>query len=73
MTLKNFIKNALLSYVIISVDIFTGFETNFNVANWSGGDFIGFIVVFLFTLGWDIYFDKKKEEIDPTTTVEDSK
>ena len=63
MTLKNVLKNALISYIIISVDLFADFETNFNVTNWSGIDFVGYIVVFLFALGMDIYFEKKKEII----------
>ena len=62
MTIKNVLKNALMSYVIISVDIFSGFETNFNVANWKGSDFVGFIVVLLFALGIDMYIDKKKDK-----------
>ena len=65
MTLTNLIKNALISYLIISVDIFDGFETNFNVVNWRGVDFVGYILILLVTLGMDRYIEKNKEKSEP--------
>ena len=65
MTLTNLIKNALFSYLIISVDIFDGFETNFNVVNRRGVDFVGYILILLVTLGMDRYIEKNKEKSEP--------
>ena len=65
MTLTNLIKNALISYLIISVDIFDGFETNFNLVNWRGVDFVGYILILLVTLGMDRYIEKNKEKSEP--------
>ena len=65
MTLTNLIKNALISYLIVSVDIFDGFETNFNVVNWRGVDFVGYILILLVTLGMDRYIEKNKEKSEP--------
>ena len=65
MTPTNLIKNALISYLIISVDIFDGFETNFNVINWRGVDFVGYILILLVTLVMDSYIEKNKEKSEP--------
>ena len=62
MTLKNLLKNALFCYLVISVDIFDGFETNFNVVNWRGVDFVGYVIILLVTLGIDTYIEKNKEK-----------
>ena len=61
-TLKNLLINALISYVIISVDLLKGLKTNFNIVNWSGFDFTGYIVVLLFISGMDIYMEKKRKK-----------
>ena len=51
---------------IVSVDIFDGFETNFNVINWRGVDVVEYILILLFTLGMDTYIEKNKEKGEPT-------
>ena len=44
--LKQIGKDILTAYIVIAVDVFEGFKTNFNIISWSSNKVAKFLILF---------------------------
>ena len=60
--MNKIIINVIICYLIVSIDIFGGFKTNFNVMNWSARNLIKFAVILVVVSVIDFFTDRYKKK-----------
>ena len=60
--MNKIIINVIICYLIVSIDIFGGFKTNFNVMNWSTRNLIKFAVILVVVSVIDFFTDRYKKK-----------